>query len=93
MKQSQVSWLVVRLVEFSPADNGTGHKRWKEWLEQKQKGQVMSHHIVKASEVIRVSDLCCLQLLGPHLSLFLKRCFFFSFQILEGNTLFIFETG
>lgn len=33
----------------------------------------ISHHVVKANEVIRALDLCCLILLGPHLSLFLKK--------------------
>lgn len=54
-----MSWL-VRLVEFFLADTKMVHERWEEWLEQKQKGQVMSHHIVEANEVIRPSDLCCL---------------------------------
>ena len=86
------SWL-VRLVEFFLADTKMVRKRWKEWLGQKQKGQVMSHHIVKASKVIRASDLCCLWLSSAPLSLFLKGYFIFSFHILEGSTLFVFEAG
>lgn len=63
------------------------HKREKSGWSRSRRGRSCHAHIVKANEVIRASDLCCLWLLGPPLACFWRELLHFSYHILEGDTL------